>query len=69
MKVVWSAEYPAKKWLNTTMKPLNGNTHCTTKGVLISEEQACQPIKSRNLETGFTGGCGPNGITCKPHPP
>ena len=27
--------------------------------------QACQPIKSDNLETGVTGGCGPNGITCK----
>ena len=23
------------------------------------EFQACQPIKSKNLETGVTGGCGP----------
>ena len=28
-----------------------------------------QPIKSRNLKTGFTGGCGLNGIACKPHLP
>ena len=29
----------------------------------------CQPsYLSRNLETGFSGGHGPNGITYKPHP-
>ena len=31
--------------------------------------QACQLIKSKNLETVVTGGCGPNGIACKPHLP
>ena len=33
------------------------------------EFQAVQLINSRNYKTGFTDGCGPDGIACKPHPP